>query len=134
MNFDFYIVKGSIATPENPYFGKFSEDPVVNMDIMISRDEFEEFAKANTIPCINVPNGRYHKDELDPIIGFTENGVDWRVVGNDEDYGNGYERTCLIRKSSSPEKLIKLSDVVKVLEDHAGLEIDSIIMSKIKSL
>lgn len=135
MNFEYYTVKSGIATPENP-----------EKDIW-DWDDFNGWSKNNTLPTINIVDGRYHKDELEKVWQFESirQKGDWSNISL-LDYNDIYAfrtnhpvintREALQLKSASPfpDRLVKLSEVVKVLEDHAGLEIDSIIMTKIKSL
>jgi len=106
MNFKYYNVKGGIATPENPFEQDcFTYDKYGNVDGGYHNPdwiEFEDWTNTNTLPCINVPDGRYHKDELE-LIGSKElsiAGIDWAFA-----------------LRSSPDRLVKLSEVVAKLEE-----------------
>lgn len=124
MNFEYYNVKGGIATPENPTPRKS----------VTFNYEFERFANTNTLPCINVPDGRYHKDELQEVWQMRMNkylvdaGIDqeykWQTIGKPLDVSHEMFRRAITLVSPSPDRLVKLSEVVQKLEEfkNSGIE------------
>jgi len=129
MNFNRYIIKGGIATPENPYSNKISEDPVEQMDIMKSRDEFNTWALAHNITIIgNVPDGVYDKEEFQPQV-YINKHFGWQdCTHHISCYDDGQKLRLRLKekKDHIPDtgKMVSVDEVVKVLKGRR-LEFES---------